>query len=120
MVISLEKIDDNSFKLDFSSYMKIYFVVNVEKLRLYEPPLIQDQGEHVQIPSIEEFSPEYLDQIQQDIKMREFRLPSYGDQRHKSKQGQMDRDWKGEGIVPSSAEQMKVSFLGPKASSGED
>jgi len=26
-------------------------------LRLYEPPLIEDQGESVQIPSIEYFSP---------------------------------------------------------------
>ena len=42
--------------------MKIY-VVNVDNLRLYEPPLIQDQGENVQIPSIEYFSPEYLDEL---------------------------------------------------------
>ena len=39
---------------------------NVENLRLYEPPLIGDQGEIVQIPSFEEFSPEYLDEQQQD------------------------------------------------------
>ena len=32
--------------------------VNVENLRLCEPPLIDDQGEHVQIPSIDDFSPE--------------------------------------------------------------
>ena len=62
----MEKIGDNSFKLDFPSYMQIYSVVNVENLRLYKPPLIQDQGEHVQIHYIEEFSLEYLDEIQQD------------------------------------------------------
>ena len=43
----LEKIDNNAFKLDLSPYMKIYFVVNVENLRLFEPHLIDDQGEHV-------------------------------------------------------------------------
>ena len=46
----LEKIGNNAFKLDLPSYMQIYFVVNVENLRLFEPPLIDDQGEHVQVP----------------------------------------------------------------------
>ena len=41
--------------------MKIYFIVNVENLRFYEPPLIEDQGENVKIPYIEDFSPEFLD-----------------------------------------------------------
>jgi len=53
----LEKIANNAFKLELPSYMQIYFVVNVENLKLYEPPLIEDQGESVQIPSIEYFSP---------------------------------------------------------------
>ena len=43
----LEKIGNNAFKLDLPSYMKIYFVVNVENLRLHEPPLTEDQGENV-------------------------------------------------------------------------
>ena len=46
----LEKIGNNAFNLDLPSYMKIYSIVNVENLRLYEPPLIEDQGESVQIP----------------------------------------------------------------------
>lgn len=62
----LEKIGSNAFRLDLPSYMQIYVVVNVETLRLYELPLIEDQGENVQIPSIEDFSPEYLDELQQD------------------------------------------------------
>ena len=37
--------------------MKIYVVINVDNLILYEPPLIEDQGENVKIPSIEHFSP---------------------------------------------------------------
>ena len=38
----LEKIGNNAFKLDLSSYMQIYSVVNVENLLLYESPLIED------------------------------------------------------------------------------
>lgn len=62
--IILEKNGNNAFRLDFPSYMQIYIVVNVENLRLYEPPLIEDQGENIQIPSIEDFSPKFLDEIQ--------------------------------------------------------
>jgi len=47
--------------------MQIYSVVNVENLRLFEPPLIDDQGEHVQLPSIDDFSPKYLDELQHDL-----------------------------------------------------
>jgi hypothetical protein len=46
--------------------MQMYAVVNVENLKLYEPPLIDDQGEHVQIPSIDDFSPEYLIELHED------------------------------------------------------
>jgi hypothetical protein len=58
----LEKIGNNAFRLDFPPYMQMYAVVNVENLNLilYEPPLIDDKGYHVQIPSIDDFSPEYL------------------------------------------------------------
>jgi len=49
----LENIGNNAFKLDFPPYMQIYSIVNVENLRLFEPPLIDDQGEHVQLPSID-------------------------------------------------------------------
>ena len=43
----LEKIGNNAFKLYLPPYMQIYSVVNVENLRLFEPTLIDDQGEHV-------------------------------------------------------------------------
>jgi hypothetical protein len=45
----------------------MYAFVNVAKLRLYEPPLIHDQGENVQIISIDDFSPEYLSELHEDI-----------------------------------------------------
>lgn len=63
----LEKIGNNVFKLDLHPYMQIYSVVNVENLRLFEPPLIDDQGEHVQLPSIDDLSLEYIDELQKDL-----------------------------------------------------
>ena len=53
----IDKIGNNAFRLDLPPYMQMYTVVNVENLKLYEPPLIDDQGEHVQIPSLDDFSP---------------------------------------------------------------
>ena len=44
----------------------MYSVVNVENLRLYEPPLIDDQGSDVQLLSIEDFLPEFLDEVKED------------------------------------------------------
>ena len=46
--------------------MQMYVVVNVQNLKLYESPLIDDQGEHIQIPSIDDFSLEYLTKMHED------------------------------------------------------
>jgi hypothetical protein len=62
----LDKIGTKAFQLELPPYMQIYSVVNVENLRLYEPPMIEDQGENVHIPSIEDFSPEYMNELQED------------------------------------------------------
>jgi hypothetical protein len=43
----LDKIGSNAFRLELLPYMQIYSVVNVENLRLYDPPMIEDQGENV-------------------------------------------------------------------------
>ena len=42
--------------LDLPPYMQIYSVVNVENLKLYEPPMIMDEDENVQVPSIDHFA----------------------------------------------------------------
>jgi hypothetical protein len=63
----LEKRGTNDFCLDLPPYMHIYSVVNVENLKLFEPPMIMDQDEEVSIPSVDEFEPEYLDGIHEDI-----------------------------------------------------
>jgi hypothetical protein len=62
----LDKIGSNDFWLELPPYMHIYSVVNVEKLILYEPPMIEDQGESFQIHSIEYFSLEYMNELQED------------------------------------------------------
>ena len=41
----LEKIGMNDFRLDLPPYMQIYSVVNVENLKIYEPPMIMDERE---------------------------------------------------------------------------
>jgi len=62
----LKKVGNNAFQLDLTSYMQMYSVVNVENLRLYEPPLITDHESTIQLPSIEDFSPEFLDDLKED------------------------------------------------------
>jgi hypothetical protein len=49
--------------------MKIYSVVNVENLILYETPMIEDQGDNFHIPTIEYFSPEYMNELKEDTIM---------------------------------------------------
>lgn len=63
----LEKIGTNAFYLDIIAYMKMYSIVNVYKLKLYEPPMIMDLEESVQTPSVNDFSPEYLNKFLEDI-----------------------------------------------------
>jgi hypothetical protein len=46
----LDKSGTNYFRLDISPYMQIYLVVNVENLKIFEPPMIMDQDEEVSIP----------------------------------------------------------------------
>jgi hypothetical protein len=76
----LEKIGDNDFWLDLPPYMHMYSVVNVENLKLYEPPMIMDQGENVSVPLVDDFSPEYLDELQEDVILdRRIRTSRRGD-----------------------------------------
>ena len=62
----IKKVGNNAFQLDLPSYMQMYSVVNVENLRFYEPPLIDDQGSDVQLPSIEYFSLKFMDKLKED------------------------------------------------------
>jgi len=76
----LEKIGENTFHLDFPTYMHIYLVINVENLRLYEPSLIEDPEEQSQFPSIDDLLPEYLNELQESIVLdRKVRTTRRGD-----------------------------------------
>jgi hypothetical protein len=76
----LEKSETHAFHLDLPTYMHIYSVVNVENLKLFEPPMIMDQDEEVSIPSFDEFSPEYLDELHEYIILdRRMRTSCRGD-----------------------------------------
>ena len=41
--------------------------MNVDKLKLYEPPMIMDEDESAQIPLIDDFAPECITELQEDI-----------------------------------------------------
>ena len=62
----IKQVGNNAFQLGLPSYMQMYSVVNVENLRLYEPPLTDDQGSDLQLCSIEDFLPEFIDEIKED------------------------------------------------------
>ena len=58
----------------------MYLVVNVENLKLYEPPFIMDMEEVGQVPIVDGFSPEYLDNLLKDIILdRRTRTSLWGD-----------------------------------------
>ena len=63
----LENIGTNAFRLELPPYMQIYSVVNVQNLKLYEPPMIMDKRENVSLPSVDEFAPEYMDELKEYV-----------------------------------------------------
>jgi hypothetical protein len=52
----LNKVGDNSYRLSLPQYMPIYFVVNVENLKLYDPSMLDQEEEHI-LPTIEDLAP---------------------------------------------------------------
>ena len=47
--------------------MQMYSVVNVENLKLYEPPLVMDTEEVGIVSIVDDFAPEYHDELPEDI-----------------------------------------------------
>ena len=62
----VQKIGNNAFQLYLPPYMGISLVVNVENLKLYEPPMIIDPEEDIQIPTIDDLAPKYMNELQED------------------------------------------------------
>lgn len=51
----LQQIGDNAFKLDLPPYLGMYSVINAEYLKLFEPPLLDDDGDDkVVLPPIDD------------------------------------------------------------------
>jgi len=76
----LENIGNNAFHLDFPIYMQMYSVVNVENLKLYEPPLIMDTNKLGTVPIVDDFAPEYLNELPKAIILdRRTRTSQQGD-----------------------------------------
>jgi hypothetical protein len=63
----LKNIGTNVFHLDLPTYMQMYSMVNVDNLKFYEPSMIMDEDESIQVPTINDFSPKYLDELQEDV-----------------------------------------------------
>ena len=82
----------------------MYSVVNVENVCLYQPTLIDDQGSDVQLPSIEYFSLEFMDELKEDTIL---------DRRTRaSKRGSVDYLRVGlKGSNPSKAKWMEIGKL---------
>ena len=76
----VEKNGTNSLSLDLLSYMYMYSVVNVENLKLYETPMIMEKVEYILVPTMDEVSLEYLDEMQEDVILdKRTRTSNWGD-----------------------------------------
>jgi hypothetical protein len=67
----LEKVGDNSYKLNLPPYMCIYSVVNVENLKLYEPSMLDQEEEQV-LPSIEDLALDAQEELEEDIVLQKW------------------------------------------------
>jgi hypothetical protein len=62
----LEKVGDNSYKLNIPPYMRIYSIVNVENVKLYETSML-DQEEEKVLPSIEDLALDDWENLVEDM-----------------------------------------------------
>jgi hypothetical protein len=63
--------------------MKIYSVVNVKNLKLYEPPIIIYEDEIIELPVVDYFSPKYLYELEEDVILdKRIRTSQRGDVEH--------------------------------------
>jgi hypothetical protein len=62
----LEKVGDNTYKLSLPPYVRIYSIVNVENLKLYEPSMLDQKEEQVQ-PSSKDLAPDAQEELVEDL-----------------------------------------------------
>ena len=99
-----------SFHFEFRPYMKMYLVVNVANMKLYDPPMIMDEDESIQVLEVDDFSPMYLDEMYEyAILNRRVRTLCRGDVEYiciglkemQQKKRKVDRKQNCEGVVLS-------------------
>jgi len=61
----LEKVGDNAYRLDLPPYMCIYFAMNVENLKLYEPSMLDQEEEQVLL-FVEDLAPDVQAELIED------------------------------------------------------
>jgi hypothetical protein len=61
----LKKVGDNTYRLSIPPYMRIYSVVNVENLKLYENSMLDQEEEQV-LPCIEDLAPDAHAELEED------------------------------------------------------
>jgi len=63
----LQQIGDNAFKLDLPPYLGMYSVINAEYLKLFEPPLLDDDGDDKMVlPQVDDLWFDREDPLQED------------------------------------------------------
>jgi hypothetical protein len=58
-------VNENAFKIKLPPYMQISSVVNVECLNLFEPSIMDEEGEHQVLPIVEDFAPHTLEYLKE-------------------------------------------------------
>ena len=72
----IDQVGDNAFWLDLPPYMQIYFVVNVENLKLYEPALVAEDIS-VMLPSMEDLAPKNMSILVEDADWKKKKRSSH-------------------------------------------
>lgn len=76
--IVLERIGENSYRLDLPSQLGIHDVLNVNNLKLFEPPLLEESVTiHHPVDNIPDFQPPLLKDTIMDFKKRNTRHQLY-------------------------------------------
>ncbi|KAH9288500.1 hypothetical protein KI387_032617 [Taxus chinensis] len=63
----LEQVGKNAFRLDLSPYMRMYLVLNVENLHLFEPSMLDQEEEGLLLLSIKALAPDSQLELEEDV-----------------------------------------------------
>jgi hypothetical protein len=63
----IEQLNDNDFKLNLPPYTRKYSMINVEKLKLFEPSMLDGTNEEQVLPTLEDFALKALEKLENTI-----------------------------------------------------